>query len=387
MLKQRICAGKSAAVIFTFCAVACKIHLFTPVPNIIAPRIYTPQVVNDHFADMQCEREFYLGQTFGGKKGLRQLGMEKTAWAAQDRKNVTWLLNDLHNVDSFEAALADKAIVHRSLEPEERARAIRRKLAFDLLDDVPSALSHYTLHQFGWLLCDIQGIYNVSNNTFYLSDPAIACQESYKEMHNIFGNTNLGRPAIENFLKRHKCNRLCKLLHLPEVKGDTKYLNSKKIAVEDMISEKSKQQKERELPPLPVSQKQLTRIQKEALESELEKARRRALQHDLPGGEDEGDVGNDVDDGNDDDSDGNEDSVGAEEMEKRRHSAAIAANAASSLAAAKSDFFFEVQKANKDKNRRGKNKNKNKNKNKTSKKKKANDVSSHNASVKGPVPT
>lgn len=72
------------------------------------------------------------------------------------------------------------------------------------------AFSHFTLVDSGgtMLVCDLQGV-----NDFF-TDPQIHTDGGLG-----FGMGNMGRQGIEKWMARHKCNTLCRVLHLPSLEG------------------------------------------------------------------------------------------------------------------------------------------------------------------------
>lgn len=72
---------------------------------------------------------------------------------------------------------------------------------------VMQALSHYSYHRHGLVLCDIQGGF-VGGGFFrkfaVITNPVILSP------HGIYGVTDLGESGISNFFARHKCNEYCK---------------------------------------------------------------------------------------------------------------------------------------------------------------------------------
>ena len=93
-------------------------------------------------------------------------------------------------------------------------------------DDVPQAFSHFTIDfcqrpnsQFrleggeagACLVCDLQGCYSKSTHAFKLIDPVIHSDLGVK---NLFGATDRGAKGIEDFLKSHKCNEVCRMMEL-----------------------------------------------------------------------------------------------------------------------------------------------------------------------------
>lgn len=78
-------------------------------------------------------------------------------------------------------------------------------------DDIPQAFSHWSYnYTYGELLiCDLQG---VLGKNFVLTDPAI---NSWKR--GVHGDTDLGVKGQTEFFKTHKCNPVCRILHLKRV--------------------------------------------------------------------------------------------------------------------------------------------------------------------------
>ena len=98
-------------------------------------------------------------------------------------------------------------------------------------DDVPQAFSHFTIDfcqrpnsQFrleggeagACLVCDLQGCYSKSTHAFKLIDPVIHSDLGVK---NLFGATDRGAKGIEDFLKSHKCNEVCRMMELTHNKA------------------------------------------------------------------------------------------------------------------------------------------------------------------------
>jgi len=88
--------------------------------------------------------------------------------------------------------------------------------------DVLQAFSHWTHHVTkGYLMVvDLQGVRIGSN--YILTDPSIHCKELVRltpNIHNQFGDTNLGEQGMQQFFATHKCNRVCRKLRLPRTKS------------------------------------------------------------------------------------------------------------------------------------------------------------------------
>jgi len=69
------------------------------------------------------------------------------------------------------------------------------------------------------LICDLQGILNREGRhpKFQLTDPAICSKGGRRR--NRYGKTDLGMKGILNFIRTHKCNRVCKGLGLHSIKA------------------------------------------------------------------------------------------------------------------------------------------------------------------------
>jgi hypothetical protein len=79
---------------------------------------------------------------------------------------------------------------------------------------VAQAFSHFThwVTNGEYLVCDLQGIYNVERNTLQLSDPVI---HSISYPTNPFWRTNRGNRGIDDFFMTHQCDeqeQLCQLV-------------------------------------------------------------------------------------------------------------------------------------------------------------------------------
>ena len=82
--------------------------------------------------------------------------------------------------------------------------------------DLGVAFSHFTFKHTGdyLLVCDLQGVPATDDKgrkTLLLTDPAIHCKVPVR-----FGTTNMGKHGFEEFFAKHKCNRYCTMLKLPE---------------------------------------------------------------------------------------------------------------------------------------------------------------------------
>ena len=71
------------------------------------------------------------------------------------------------------------------------------------------AFSHFTwVHSKKQLVvCDLQG--TIKRDKILLTDPAI-----HADKYMQFGSTNLGTQGIKLFLRRHKCNEICREMKL-----------------------------------------------------------------------------------------------------------------------------------------------------------------------------
>eukprot|EP00801_Mesodinium_rubrum_P009977 Mrub_10020.p1 GENE.Mrub_10020~~Mrub_10020.p1 ORF type:complete len:201 (-),score=15.63 Mrub_10020:109-624(-) len=89
-------------------------------------------------------------------------------------------------------------------------------------DNFMDALSHYSYHYYGLLLCDIQGhqgyharktgaiFYKYGSYYYLLTDPCIHTPERK------YGLSDLGSKGISNFFYYHECNEYCKSLKRPD---------------------------------------------------------------------------------------------------------------------------------------------------------------------------
>lgn len=90
-------------------------------------------------------------------------------------------------------------------------------------DDVTQAFSHWTYagkpvegpdgKRGRVLVCDIQGNFNETEQTFRLIDPVVHSVGLGEK--GLFGDTDRGQRGISDFFASHRCNRVCKLLGLP----------------------------------------------------------------------------------------------------------------------------------------------------------------------------
>jgi len=78
-------------------------------------------------------------------------------------------------------------------------------------ENTPHAFAHFTYEssKHSILVCDIQGV-----NDIY-TDPQVHTLEHQKS----FGKGNLGQKGFDNFLRTHRCNRVCQYLKLPNISG------------------------------------------------------------------------------------------------------------------------------------------------------------------------
>ncbi|KAK9816187.1 hypothetical protein WJX74_010983 [Apatococcus lobatus] len=82
--------------------------------------------------------------------------------------------------------------------------------------DVPEVLSafcHFSLIHLAetealpHMILDIQGLQPDTNSLYHLTDPAISTQDP--NVSQYYGETNLGRSAMYNFLAHHQCGSTC----------------------------------------------------------------------------------------------------------------------------------------------------------------------------------
>ena len=78
--------------------------------------------------------------------------------------------------------------------------------------EVCQAFSHWTWHasRHDVMVVNLQGVYALSRNRFFLTSPVIHCKDSSK-----FGCTNLAQEGMEQFFKSHECNDCCRAMKLP----------------------------------------------------------------------------------------------------------------------------------------------------------------------------
>ncbi len=78
-------------------------------------------------------------------------------------------------------------------------------------NEILNAFSHWTYkYTKGYMMVvDLQGV--ISGSKFILTDPAIHCEEDRGEALGLlrFGNTNLGKKGMKQFLRTHSCNSVC----------------------------------------------------------------------------------------------------------------------------------------------------------------------------------
>ena len=77
--------------------------------------------------------------------------------------------------------------------------------------DVLQAFTHWT-YEFSkgeLMITDLQGIKGPNSNTYYLTDPAIHCQDM-----DHFSRLNWGKEGFAMFFAAHKCNKICAQLRL-----------------------------------------------------------------------------------------------------------------------------------------------------------------------------
>jgi hypothetical protein len=79
--------------------------------------------------------------------------------------------------------------------------------------NTPQAFSHFSYEASGHslLLCDIQGVADM------YTDPQIHTVAGEDKKERPFGKGNLGQKGIDQFLKTHRCNPICRYLKLPPI--------------------------------------------------------------------------------------------------------------------------------------------------------------------------
>lgn len=84
-------------------------------------------------------------------------------------------------------------------------------------NEVAQSFSHFSYHMSrkNMLICDLQGVFDKTKNTFCFTDPVIHSnnpREQYQINRQRYGRTDMGQKGIDSFMKSHKCNRLCELV-------------------------------------------------------------------------------------------------------------------------------------------------------------------------------
>ncbi|GFH44195.1 hypothetical protein CTEN210_00669 [Chaetoceros tenuissimus] len=83
--------------------------------------------------------------------------------------------------------------------------------------DFLHAFSHWVFYSTRekMIVCDLQGILDMEGYSpvFRLTDPAI----NTKTRKHQFGRTDIGLPGIQNFCRKHRCNKVCQGLGLPPI--------------------------------------------------------------------------------------------------------------------------------------------------------------------------
>jgi hypothetical protein len=79
--------------------------------------------------------------------------------------------------------------------------------------NTPQAFSHFSYEASGHslLICDIQGVADM------YTDPQIHTMAGDDKSERPFGKGNLGQRGIDQFLKTHRCNPICRYLKLPPI--------------------------------------------------------------------------------------------------------------------------------------------------------------------------
>lgn len=85
------------------------------------------------------------------------------------------------------------------------------------------AFSHFTFYNSGGdeIVCDLQGVDQVSEKVVQLTDPAILSVRSR------FGDCDIGHKKLIQWIRSHKCNEICHALKLDEFKVEDSYSYSK----------------------------------------------------------------------------------------------------------------------------------------------------------------
>jgi hypothetical protein len=128
-------------------------------------------------------------------------------------------IEDAPSDDDDEAVLAQEWTLVG--EEASDAKVMDIDLTGVTLDDIPQAFSHfsYRYSNRSVLICDLQGFLDTSAEParFRLTDPAIHYTNRRRTRRE---RTNKGRKGVRKFYQTHKCNKICKLLGLPD--NDTK---------------------------------------------------------------------------------------------------------------------------------------------------------------------
>ena len=87
--------------------------------------------------------------------------------------------------------------------------------------DIPQAFTHYTYRQSRHriMVCDLQGVLDTTSTPplFELTDPVIHYKSDHGKSH-VYGRTDRGTKGMQDFLRTHTCNDLCRELFRQDVR-------------------------------------------------------------------------------------------------------------------------------------------------------------------------
>ena len=121
-----------------------------------------------------------------------------------------------HTLDMIGEESEDESVSDIESDESEAGDVEANSLGIDPSEYL-QAFSHFTkcFTNKRLLVCDLQGVFNTHTSppTIELTDPAIH-YASAKGRSMVFGRTDKGRSGMNTFFKTHKCNNICKYLHL-----------------------------------------------------------------------------------------------------------------------------------------------------------------------------
>ncbi len=137
--------------------------------------------------------------------------VQKDKTTPQQKKTLSTLAEDGEVEENQEEN--DEELGSSCLKPIEIDNGI-----FVSKEEVAQAFSHFSYVQSGkkMLICDLQGVFCRSSNTFNFTDPVIhyhdARREGGQNSRRVYGRTDMGQRGIQDFFQTHKCNNLCHLV-------------------------------------------------------------------------------------------------------------------------------------------------------------------------------